>query len=239
MTMEQRVADLERSYRRVQVVAAVLTFILAIIALRPFIAGSDERVIRAQGIVLIDDQGRERILIGAPIPHAENRIRTDSARARQEWASRFPDADKYMGFYADYDHSMNGVLVLDEWGFDRLALGDPTPDPNVGRRLGPASGLQINDAKGFERSGYGLLSVDGVDRVVLGLDSNRGTEALTLAVLDGGRVGLSIGGDGETIFLGRAAGGDFVSGLDSAHTGLVIRRGDTVLYSAGSGARPR
>ncbi|MEN8145333.1 MAG: hypothetical protein ABFS14_10325, partial [Gemmatimonadota bacterium] len=82
-------------------------------------------------------------------------------------------------------------------------------------------------------------SVDGVDRVVLGLDSNRGTEALTLAVLDGGRVGLSIGGDGEMIFLGRAEPGDFVSGLDSALAGLVIRRGDTILYSTGSGARPR
>ncbi len=36
-------------------------------------------------------------------------------------------------------------------------MGYPVPHPNIGRRIGPRTGLAINDAEGFERSGYGLL----------------------------------------------------------------------------------
>lgn len=40
----------------------------------------DNKIIRARGLVIVDDKGRERILLGAPIPQAKNRVRTDSAR---------------------------------------------------------------------------------------------------------------------------------------------------------------
>lgn len=39
-------------------------------------------------------------------------------------------------------------------------LGDPVPDPNIGRRIGPATGLIINDLQGFERTGYGFIDQD-------------------------------------------------------------------------------
>ncbi len=98
------------------------------------------------GLVIEDEAGRERILIGAPIPEAANRVRTDEARVREIWAPRFPDEEAYMGFYEDYSHETNGILILSEDGFDRLAFGDPVPDPNIGRRIGPSTGLLINDA---------------------------------------------------------------------------------------------
>ena len=87
---------------------------------------------------------------------------------------------------------MHGMLVLDENGFDRLAIGDSTPDPNIGKRIGAGPGIDINDAAGFERTGYGLVTVDGKDRVVLGLDSKSGEEALSLMVREDGAAGLSI-----------------------------------------------
>ena len=125
-------------------------------------------VLRVRGLVIEDAAGRERILIGAPIPEAANRVRTDEARVREIWGPRFPDEEQYMGYYQDYDHSTNGLVILSEDGFDRLVLGDPVSDPNIGRRIGPSTGLVINDAEGFERSGYGLLDVNGLYRVVLG-----------------------------------------------------------------------
>src|SRR5262249_31714797 len=62
----------------------------------------------------------------------------------------------------------------------------PTPDPNIGKRNAPSTGMVINDEQGFERAGFGLHNVNGQHRVVLGMDSNKGSEALSLAVLDEG-----------------------------------------------------
>jgi hypothetical protein len=75
--------------------------------------------LRVQGIVVVDSTDAERILIGAPIPFASNRVRTDSARVSQIWGPAFPP--EYEQLYASYRHNMNGILVLDEQGFDRLA----------------------------------------------------------------------------------------------------------------------
>jgi hypothetical protein len=190
---------------------------------------AEPQVLRARGLVLVDDQGRERILIGAPIPSASHRVRTDDARVREAWAGRYPDPDEYMKYYAGYDNSTNGMLILDENGFDRVAVGSPTPDPNIGRRLGPSTGIVINDAQGFERSGYGLLTVNGSDRVVLGLDSNRGTEGLVLSLHDeSGYVGMDVASGSDRIFVG-SKNGQKPDGEPSSE--LAITRGDSILYS--------
>ena len=80
--------------------------------------GGDEKIIKARGIIIVDDQGRERILLGAPISAAKNRVRTDLAKVEEIWGKRF--SPKYMEWYRGYNHSVNGMLVLDENGFDRL-----------------------------------------------------------------------------------------------------------------------
>ena len=149
---------------------------------------------------------------------------------REIWAPRFPDEEAYMGLYEDYSHETNGILILSEDGFDRLAFGDPVPDPNIGRRIGPSTGLLINDAEGFERSGYGLLDVDGDYRVVLGHDSNRGREGLTLVLDDQGRVGLHVGDGQDRIFLGHAPAGFGMPGLEEPFQGLLIGRDGQVAH---------
>jgi hypothetical protein len=109
---------------------------------------------------------------------------------------RFPNLD----WYKTIDNSTNGILILDEKGFDKIAIGDPTPDPNIGRRIAPAVGIQINDQEGFERTGWGYFP--GKDRVVLGLDSRKGQEGVTLFVLENDTTGMNINAGGKELFPG-------------------------------------
>jgi hypothetical protein len=187
-------------------------------------------VLRARGLIIVDDAGRDRILIGAPIPFTPSRVRTDTLRVAREWAPGFPDSAKYMGYYRQYRHSMHGMLVLDERGFDRVVIGDSTPDPNIGRRIGASTGVLVNDARGFERTGYGMLTVDGTDRVVLGMDSKNGTEGMALSIIDGGDAGLSVFGSREQrMFLGTAAP-DARLGLRDTTRGLLLTNRSRVVH---------
>jgi hypothetical protein len=226
---DTRLNQLENQVRRLRLTVAMMLVILVGTGVAAF-TQSQPDIVRARGIVIEDAAGRERILIGAPIPPANNRVRTDSIRARQAWAGRFPDPDEYMRYYADYRNSMHGMLVLDENGYDRVAIGDSTPDPNIGRRLGPSTGIQINDDHGFERSGYSLLKVNGSDRVVLGLDGRRG-EGVVLSLDEGNQMGLSIYGPERTVgFFGSAIAGNSRTGVADSVFGLVLRRGDEVAH---------
>ena len=167
--MSTSAEQLKRTIRWLQVYAALMTVALAVLFVR---SGTPaDGVLRARGLIIEDEAGRERILIGAPVPEAANRVRTDEARVQEVWASRYPDADGYMGYYQGYSHETNGLLILSEDGFDRLVLGDPVPDPNIGRRIAPSTGMVINDLEGFERMGYGFKVVNGLGRVGLGLDT--------------------------------------------------------------------
>ena len=191
--MEHRLTLLERRLRRQQLLSfSILVLLVSVLASSFQSPDAEEQILRARGLVLVDDAGRERILLGAPVPHAANRIRTDPQRVRETWAGAFPDPDAYMELYAGYEHSTNGLLILDENGHDRVVVGNPTPDLYFGKRIGPATGITINDHKGLERTGYSLLDVDGTYRVVLGLDNPRGSEGLVLMLVDDGPTGMTI-----------------------------------------------
>ena len=185
-------------------------------------------VLRAHGLIIEDDAGRERILIGAPIPEAGNRVRTDTTRLRELWGPRHPDIEKYMGSYQDYNHGTNGLVILNEDGFDRLVLGDEGPDPHVGKRIAPSTGLLVHDAKGFERGGLGVLGRADDEYVVLGLDSGTG-EALSLIVYDEGMVGVLMNRGGEWMFLGSGPSGTMWS-RDEPFLGLEVARDGEVLH---------
>ena len=110
----------------------------------------------------------------------------------------------------------------------RLALGDPIPDPNIGQRIGAATGLAINDEQGFERTGYGLLKVGESYRAQLGLDSAMGTEGLVLTLMDEGGVGLFVADKERRLFLGSAPADHPLTGMSSPLHGLVLLEGDKV-----------
>jgi len=226
--MESRIARMERELRVQRGLSTALALVVVVSLVAAFRSPSvTDEVLRVRGLVVVDEAGRERILIGAPLPAAAGRIRTDPARARETWASAFPDPDAFMELYAGYEHSTNGILVLDENGHDRIAIGSPTPDLYFGKRIGPATGIQINDERGLERTGYGLLDVDGTKRVVLGLDSAEGTEGLTLALVDGAYAGLLVNHEGRSCFLGGSQAG--MLGPAAFH-GLSIKDGAATRY---------
>ena len=131
---DDRLARLERQVHYLRVVAGALGA-LSLVAMGAAFRQGQPQILRARGLIIEDQAGRERILIGAPIPFAKNRVRTDTARVAKLWAGRFPNPAQYMEWYRGYRHSMHGMVVLDENGMDRLAVGDSTPDPNIGRRI--------------------------------------------------------------------------------------------------------
>jgi len=238
--LRDRIERLEKRLRLFYVaggLAAVLLAMLASTTLRTGNAQSNNsaNILRARGLVIVDEQGRERILLGAPIPPAANRVRTDLARVKEIWSKRFPA--QYMKWYQEYRHDVNGLLVLDEKGFDRVAIGDQVPDPNIGKRIGPEAGIIINDEQGFERTGYGLIKAGDFYRVVRGLDSAKGQEGLTLALFDEGGVGM-IQHDGDRkLYLGSAPPGSPLTKLAEPFHGLMLRNGAEVTHQLNVAAK--
>jgi hypothetical protein len=202
--MEQSTAGLRRGLYALAAYAVLMTIAVVLLFLRVFTAspgpGPSDGILRARGLIIQDAQGRDRILIGAPVPDSAARVRTNFRKAVDAWGKRFPSMD----WYKTLDNSTNGILLLDDRGFDRIAIGDPTPDPNIGRRISPATGIQINDQEGFERTGWGYFAAKG--RVVLGLDSARGQEGVTAFILEDNTTGLSINAGEKSLFLGSAPG---------------------------------
>lgn len=223
----ERIERLERQISRMKGLGAVLVAAIAVLTLASLQSKpASDGILRARGLVLSDEAGRERILIGAPAPFAKNRVRTDPERVAKIWGPRFPK--EYLDSYKEYRHDVNGLLVLDENGFDRLALGDPVPDPNIGKRIGATTGIAINDEQGFERTGYGLLKVGEYYRAQLGLDSAHGTEGLVLTLLDEGGVGLFVADKERRLFLGSAPADFPPTGLSTPLHGLVLLQGEEV-----------
>ena len=115
--MSENPERLTRAIRWLQAYVALMTVALAALFFR---SGTEtEGVLRARGLIIEDDAGRERILIGAPIPEAANRVRTDTARLREAWGPRFAEfrdgyMEEYMSYYQDFKHSTNGILILSE-----------------------------------------------------------------------------------------------------------------------------
>ena len=184
------------------------------------------KVLRATGIVIEDEQGRDRILIGAPIPASRQRVRTNLARVKKAWAPKL-GGEQYMQAYAAYDNSASGIVFLTEDGFDKLIVGEHIPDPNTGKRLITPSGIMLNDDNGFERAGFGVSKTSsGQYRAALGLD-DAGGEAGHLFVLEDGTKGLRVVQNDGQLFAGslKANGRLFTSEKDSTGFFRLSREG--------------
>lgn len=206
----------------------LLTIAMLTLAVAAFLPEDRSEVIRTRGIVIEDSLGNARILLGAPIPKVAGRVRTDSARVREAWAHRYPDPDEYMRNYGKLQHSTNGMLILGQDGFDRLAVGAPTPDPNIGPRIAPADGMTLYGRRGFERSGYGLLRFPDSYRVVLGMDTKEG-DGLSVA-LDGltGERSFNVYEGDMRVFMGRAPAQDSILGEGQPFYGFLLQQDDSV-----------
>nr|WP_315176801.1 hypothetical protein [uncultured Flavobacterium sp.] len=146
-------------------------------------------IIRAKGIIIEDEKGKDRILIGAPIPQSKDRVRTDTTLVRKYFASDVAkNSNQYMEWYKKYRHSAFGMVVMNEKGIDVMQVGDQLSDPNVGRRIFLPTGILLNNQKGMEVGGFGTHTFDdGRSGVALGLDDpGNGREAFHAIVLSDG-----------------------------------------------------
>ncbi len=201
--LQQQLQQQAKKLNRILLAGGLVILCLCSQFLFSFSGNDNAKIIRARGIVIVDDYGRERIIMGAPLPQANNRVRTDTARVRALWSKRFGNADQYMKWYKDYNHSSNGILILDENGYDRVCLGDGVPDANIGQRIGKQTGLIFCDDEGFEKGGIGVINVgEKKNRVVMALDGENGTDATGISVLEDGEAGFFAGGKGYRMFMG-------------------------------------
>ncbi len=226
--LRQELAQQKRKLNRVLLAAALLILVLSSQFLFSFREYDGNKVLKARGLVIVDENGRERILIGAPLPGAANRVRTDTARVRELWSKRFGNPEQYMKWYRDYNHQSNGILILDEQGFDKVCLGDGVPDANIGPRIGKQTGLIFCDPEGFERGGIGVLNVgEKQNRVVMALDGENGTDATGISVMEDGETGFFAGGKGYRMFLGASPADGYTP---EPFFGMLINKKKQTLY---------
>ena len=101
-------------------------------------AAENPSVLRVRGLIVEDSHGRARVLLGSPLPAAQERTRQDA--------------------------STTSMVFMDEQGRDRLTLGEE-PEPQIAgkvsqtlHRIAPGFGVVIHDGNGDERGTYGWLA---------------------------------------------------------------------------------
>lgn len=147
--LELRVRSLERKILCLAALCGLLLTALAISTVGRFTANvkaaEDAKVLRVKGLVIEDEQGRARILLGAPFPAVQERLRKDVTGT--------------------------DLVFLDEEGHDRFRVGEMLPASPGFHRIGASYGATILDTKGGERGGMGFLSNgSNVNRAVIALD---------------------------------------------------------------------
>lgn len=77
-------------------------------------------LIRMKGIIIEDENGKDRILIGVFIFYLKDRVRMDINLVRKYFVSEFnlKNKDKYMEWYKNYRYLVFGMVVMNEKGID-------------------------------------------------------------------------------------------------------------------------
>jgi hypothetical protein len=175
VALQERVRRLKR-WLRIAVAAWILTLSMLGVGTCAAPDLREDAILRARGLIIVDQAGRPRMALGAPIPEIEGRKRFDMP----------------LGGSLGEHLRANGLVILDEDGMDRVVIGSPKPHPairgTVWRRISPSTGLQFNDEEGTERGGFGMLDNGNVG---LGLDYV-GSEAVYLGVRPDGRATIGI-----------------------------------------------
>jgi hypothetical protein len=161
--LEIRLNRVEKQLRQMRgsaVFVSIAFFGIVCLTARPQIPyDGSNHTLRVRELIAEDASGRDRILIGAPVPSVAARLQDDTV----------------------------GMIVLGGNGADRLALAASMPEPQakgrVRTRVGAAAGLVVNDRDGNEHGGFAVLDNDG--RALIGLDYPDSTEAIHLAVFPG------------------------------------------------------
>ena len=187
--LELRTLQLEREvrfFRKLGAFVAVSLIAWFAIAAQAARDPKPPDILRVRGLIIEDEAGLPRILLGAPLPRVKERKRSDPA---------------------------TGIVLLGEDGADRLqlgAVGGPLMGGKLNPRQSPAVGLMVNDPSGDERAGFGVFA-NG--QAGWGLDYPSQREAIIAAVIpESGFAGIMIAADkensGERVLLMTTGGGE-------------------------------
>lgn len=201
----QRLKDVENRYKNMKrLFFGGVGIMLVALFCFGFTKAEKFDVITVKGIIVKDENGKDRILIGSPIPFSKDRVRTDTALVRKHWANKFNDPNQYMEWYRRYRNSANGIVFMNQEGFDEVLVGENLADANVGVRLFRMSGILVNTQKGWERVGAGVNTLEnGETRQGFGVDDDSG-EALHMMTMEDGSKGIVIGGESGSFRIGMA-----------------------------------
>lgn len=205
---------IERAERRVRLLSGAVLLLAALAGLGAVSAqdGDPVDVITARGLVIVDDAGRARVVLGAP---------GASATADPRLAET------------------TGLVVLDTASRLAVAVGVDPPlildDGTIGKRIGSSSGLTFYDPRdGKERGGIGAFE-DGRANICLDYGTaSKEAACMTVAPEDQYAAVLLNGTPRETAFdrVGMFLGADGV-GVLKAFAG--VDSNDGVLIKAGGG----
>lgn len=228
----KRIEELEKKNKQNRILHILLGIGFFCFLIYGFKGNTSFDILRTKGIIIEDENGKDRILIGAPIPYSKDRVRTDTAKVKANWASSFgSEAKNYMNYYKDYNHSTDGIVIMNDEGFDRVLVGDKLADPNTGQKMFESAGITWNDKKGWELGGAGVnTSADGSARAVMGLDDPKTNgEAIHMVALEDGTKALIIGSELGRLVIGmNAEKSEFIQ-TNSAFTGIKYFNQDGVL----------
>lgn len=206
----QKLWEIENSYQKMKHLFLGFVCLILIGAFSLAFTKADKfDLIRTKGIIVEDENGKDRILIGAPIPQSKDRVRTDTALVRKYFVPDVArDPNQYMEWYKKYRHTAFGMVILNEKGIDVMQVGDQLSDPNVGRRMFLPTGILLNNQKGMEVGGFGTHTFnDGRSGVALGLDDpGNGREAFHALVLSDGTRALILQDANGKLVLGFGKG---------------------------------
>lgn len=151
-------ARLDRAERKIRWFYGILAIIAGVFVVTAMQDASTQDVLRTRGVVVVDDQGRERIVLGAPMGEVSQDDKLSKAV---------------------------GLAVKDTSGHLHIVAGSHNPavlpSGKVIDRVKPGSGLTIYDPRnGMERGGMGVLA-DGRANVCLDYSSGR-KEAACMSV---------------------------------------------------------
>ncbi len=179
-TLEFRLKQLERKTFFLTALCGCLVLALLTLGASQLLsarvkAAEDPKVLRLRGLIIEDEQGRARVLLGAPFPSTSDRLRKDD--------------------------TSTAMVFLDQQGRDRFLVGETITAQIDGKvpaqfhRMGQSAsfGATIFDAAGNERGGIGFLSNGStVNRAVMALD-RPGQDAVGMMVDDKtGYAGLGV-----------------------------------------------
>ncbi len=91
-----RLASVERQLRRHRLVASGALLLASVVALSGWMGARQESVLRARAVIIEDEEGRERVVLGAPVPDP------------QEGPRRSP---------------ATGLVINDASGYERFGVG--------------------------------------------------------------------------------------------------------------------